>query len=316
MKMYKLLFFLMAIVSLNSCAEYVGNGEGDDTPEDTPQGPSYVVRLVDNKAKYVGDDFEFEALLDGVNVTESTTFKVNGTAINGSVYVPYRAGNHSVIATMDDYSATFKFTVLEEGGGEQEEPTGNRIEYGGKEKLVDNTFWIGYGDPSEGFLPYEITPSGASSPVFCTKWLIVSMDADNPDDADNLYLLDAVFVPIDMTDPDNPKVNYPHQASEFFYTQESSAVFIFDKNNLSMISNEFDFISGTLPTNSNPGTANYTATGQLDNSEEGKLFWDGEYIFNLIPESASKSVNSISKLSNVDFKQSMNTNITKINWKK
>lgn len=314
MKINKLLLFLLALVSLNSCVEYVDNGVVPEGPE-KPEEQVFVAKLSEeSEGEFVGDEFIFEATLNGVDVTSSTTFKVNGVDAKGNVFKAIKEGENAVLATMDDFTSTFRFTVKEKDE-EEPEPTGNRIEYDGDWKPVTNTFWLGYGDPAEGFNPYNVTPPGASSPVLCTKWLIVSMDASDPEDAENLYLIDAVFIPADVTDPNNPIPNYPHQATDFYYTNDSSASFVFDTNDISMTSNEFDFISGTPP-NKGVGTANYTATAQLDGSKEGKLFWDGDYTYGLIPDNAPKSAKGISKLSNVDFTKSLQSNSTKINLKK
>lgn len=114
MKINKLLFFLLAFISFNSCAEYVDNGVKPDGPIN-PQEPTYTAKHSNpDEAKYVGDKFMFTAMLNGVNVTSTTKFRVNGTNIPSDSYTPVRVGEHSVIATMDDFSATFKFVVLEE----------------------------------------------------------------------------------------------------------------------------------------------------------------------------------------------------------
>ena len=127
MKIYKLLFFLFAFIGFHSCAEYVGNGEdnGNGSDDDTPGNPQFVARLVQSEAKYVGDPFEFTAILNGVNVTETTTFRVNGSDIDGHTYIPFKAEEHSVIATKDGYTANFKFDVLEK---DEEEPGENKVE--------------------------------------------------------------------------------------------------------------------------------------------------------------------------------------------
>ena len=311
MKINKLLFFLLAVFSLNSCVEYVDNGTKPDGSEQPEERKFTAEQANPDDAKYVGDTFEFKAMLNGVNVTATTKFKVNGSAINGKTYVPHKTGSHSVIATMDDLEATFRFTVLEKDEEEPEEPTGNRIEYDGDWKPVTNTFWIGYGNPATPtFTSYPLNVQGNTVP--CTKWLIVSMDNTNPNNAENLYYIDEVFIPID-TSTTPPSVKYPHQATDFYYTASSSASFVFDKNNIPMTSNDFNFISGTIPT-SGKGTADYTATGQLNNSKEGKLFWNGEYTFQIIAD--TPKAKGISKLSNIDFTKSQNTNVTKINLKK
>jgi len=111
MKINKLLFFLLALITFNSCVEYVDNGVKPDGPEQ-PEEQNYTAAQANPEAKYVGDDFEFKATLNGVDVTSTTKFKVNGTDIKGKVYVPHKTGRHSVIATMDDFTANFNFTVL------------------------------------------------------------------------------------------------------------------------------------------------------------------------------------------------------------
>ncbi len=122
MKIYKLLFFLFTFIGFHSCAEYVGNGEdnGGDS-DDTPSNPVFVAKLVDNGAERVGETFEFTATLNGQNVTETTNFRVNGSDIEGHTYIPFRADEHSVIATKDDYTASFRFNVLPQ----EEEPGEN-----------------------------------------------------------------------------------------------------------------------------------------------------------------------------------------------
>lgn len=311
MKINKLLFFLLAVFSLNSCVEYVDNGTIPTGPEVPEELKFVAVHSNPNEAKYIGDKFEFTAALNGVDVTKSTKFKVNGTTMPSNTYTPVKTGSHTVIATMDDYTSTFKFTVQEKEEEPEPEPTGNRIEYDGDWKPVTNTYWIGTGDTTNGFDGFNVTPSGSSSPVICTKWLIVSMDDTNPNNAKNLYYVDEVFIPVDMsTTP--PSVKYPHQATNFYYTKNSGIFFVFDNNNLEMIDNQFNFISGTTP---NAGsTANYTATGDLANSKEGKLFWNGAYVFQLAPD--GPKAKGISKLSNIDFTKSQNMNITKVNLKK
>ncbi|SFN75980.1 hypothetical protein SAMN05421741_11061 [Paenimyroides ummariense] len=313
MKINKLLFFLLAVFSLNSCVEYVDNGTIPTGPEIPEELKFVAVHSNPNEAKYIGDKFEFTAALNGVDVTKSTKFKVNGTTMPSNTYTPVKTGPHTVIATMDDYTSTFKFTVQEKE--EEPEPTGNRIEYDGDWKPVTNTFWIATGDPTPntgGFDGFNVTPHGATSPVVCTKWLIVSMDhANDPTKAKNLYYVDEVFIPVDMsTTP--PSVKYPHQATNFYYTADSGMVFVFDNTNIQMTSNQFNFISGTTP--SAGSTANYTATGNLVNSKEGKLFWNGAYSFQLVPD--GPKAKGMSKISKIDFTKSLNTNITKINLKK
>ncbi|SRR5690554_5788369 len=118
MKIYKLLFLVLAFAGVNSCAEYVGNDGGGSFDDDDPS-IEFVAQLVENDAKRVGDRFEFIATLNGVNVTSSTSFRVIGEDIPSNIYIPFRAGEHSVIATKDDYTANFKFNVLPLEGGDE-----------------------------------------------------------------------------------------------------------------------------------------------------------------------------------------------------
>src|SRR5690606_10430730 len=188
-----------AVFSLNSCVEYVDNGTEPDGPE-KPEEQVFVAKLSeDSEGEFVGDEFIFEATLNGVDVTSATNFKVNGVDAKGNVFKAIKEGENAVLATMDEFTSTFRYNVKEKDE-EEPEPTRNRMEYDGDWKPVTNTFWLGYGDPAEGFNPYNVTPAGASSPVLCTAWLIVSMDASNPNDAENLYMVDVVFIPADMTD--------------------------------------------------------------------------------------------------------------------
>src|SRR5690606_22794382 len=140
MKINKLLFFLLLVISLNSCVEYVNNGTMPDGPE-KPEEQKYTAEQANPEdAKYIGDVFEFKAMLNGVDVTASTKFRINGTNISGKTYTPAKLGDHSVIATMDNLTANFKFKVLEEE--EEPEPKGNRIEYAGKDYPLNTTQWI------------------------------------------------------------------------------------------------------------------------------------------------------------------------------
>ncbi len=310
MKINKLLFFLLALVSLNSCVEYVHNGIVPDGPEPPEEQKFTAVHSNPEEAKYIGDKFEFTAMLNSVDVTKSTKFKVSGTTISGNTYTPAKTGSHTVIATMDNYTATFKFTVLEDEE-EPVEPTGNRIEYDGDWKPVTNTYWIATGDTTNGFDGFNLTVSGATSPVLCTKWLMVSMDNTNPNNANNLYYVEEVFIPVNTTTTP-ASVNYPHQATNFYYTANSSFVCVFDKNNLNMSNNEFNFISGTPPNGGS--TANYTAIGDVANAKEAELIWDGAYVFQLAPD--APKAKGMDKLTNIDFTKSQKTNVTKINLKK
>ena len=287
MKINKLLFFLLAVFSLNSCVEYVDNGTKPDGPEIPEELKFLAVHSNPNEAKYIGDEFEFTAALNGVDVTKSTKFKVNGTTMPSNTYTPVKTGSHTVIATMDNYTATFKFTVLEE---EEPEPTGNRIEYGGDWRPVTNTFWAITVNAQNQPQPYNYTVQG--NPVLCTRWLLISADESDASKVQNAanthYML--VYVPADMTDPNAPKLLYPHQASTL-YTDGGYVTFDGNANEYSEESNTYSFVSGTVP-QSGMGTANYTANTTLkDNPEIAKLFWNGQYSYLSTAAPAKKGTN-------------------------
>lgn len=292
MKINKLLFFLLAVFSLNSCVEYVDNGTKPDGPE-KPEEQKYTAEQANPEdAKYVGDVFEFKAMLNGVDVTASTKFRVNGTNIPGKTYTPVKIGDHSVIATMDNLTANFKFKVLEEE--EEPQPTGNRIEYDGDWKAVTNTFWAITVNAQNQPQSYNYPVNGTN--VLCSRWLLISADESDPADIGNAanthYML--VYVPADMTDPNAPKLLYPHQASTL-YTDGGYVTFDGNANEYIVESNVYSFVSGTAP-QSGIGTANYTSSTDLENNPNlAKLFWNGsyEYLSTAAPGPKGTSVNNL-----------------------
>src|SRR5690606_40592870 len=78
--------------------------------------------VADEAAKfYVGDTVVLEATLNEVDVTSTTIFRVNGVELkrdyspkNGNIYVARSTGEHSVVATLDDFMDSFTFTIIEE----------------------------------------------------------------------------------------------------------------------------------------------------------------------------------------------------------
>ena len=164
----KLLFFLLTIFSFTSCVEYVDNGIVDFTPEPPEQNVFTAEHANPDEAKYMGDTFVFKAFLNDIDVTPSTKFRINGTQIVGNTYIPHRVGSNSVIATMDDYEFTFRFTVEEKGA--EPEPAGNRIEFENISYPVDNTYWTLIVDDGAVF-----TMNGQA------VWILTSgkMDANN-----------------------------------------------------------------------------------------------------------------------------------------
>ena len=276
MKINKLLFFLLAVFSLNSCVEYVDNGTLPTGPELPEELKFVAVHSNPNEAKYIGDKFEFTAALNGVDVTKSTKFKVNGTTMPSNSYTPVKTGPHTVIATMDDYTATFKFTVEEKD--EEPEPTGNRIEYDGDWKPVTNTFWVIYTNAAGGILSYPVPTQGGGT-VACTKWILVSADESDPakiQTAANSHWME-VYVPIDLTDPANPVLVFPQDAQQIALNG-GTVTFNGVTNTFDANANEYKFVSGTEAADfGETGTANYTAETDLENSKIAELFWNGQY---------------------------------------
>ncbi len=269
MKINKLLFFLLAVISLNSCVEYVNNGTMPDGPE-KPEEQKYTAEQANPEdAKYIGDVFEFKAMLNGVDVTASTKFRINGTNISGKTYTPAKLGDHSVIATMDNLTANFKFKVLEEE--EEPEPKGNRIEYDGKSYPVSETVWAVHSDG--GIKAYN-----NSNGVACTIWMMISAEYDSNDKVLHQFVT-AVYVPIKS----NQTLAFPNEATGVLEHLNGGAVVIngtkvFDTTNATYT---FAATGNTAPSGTPApwsGTANYTslATG-ASSGNSAELFWDGAW---------------------------------------
>lgn len=278
MKINKLLFFLLALISFNSCVEYVDNGTKPDGPE-KPEEQKYTAEQANPEdAKYVGDVFEFKAMLNGVDVTASTKFRVNGTNIPGKTYTPVKIGDHSVIATMDNLTANFKFKVLEEE--EEPEPTGNRIDYNGVSNPLNTTLFVlnGVIDQQSGnvSIPNLTMPDGTTPAL---NWVMVSFDGTSYANAKHIYYLD-VLVP-----RNGNNMVFPFQAPQIAIQEgfvEINGTAPFTITNMTMA---FAGTGNAVPVgnpNPKPGTANYTSEATGDNSGElAKLFWNGEYSFDI-----------------------------------
>ncbi len=294
MKMYKLLFFFLALITLNSCVEYVDNGVKPENGE-TPEEKKLVATLKETTAKYVGDRFEFEAKLNGIDVTSTTKFTVNGTDTKGSYYVPFKEGSHSVIATMDNLTATFKFTVL----AKEEEPEpeeGNRIEYAGKSYPVSTNLWLLY-FTSDG---KNIATQNING-VPHTVWLMYTGDNSDPDKAKNFMLLQ-VFVPAKKLPNGEYNLAFPNESAASPIVHNQGNVFIggtevFKTKNVAFT---FAATGNTTPADLDadfPWSAksNYTAlaTGEA-NGNSAELFWNGDHTITGTLAGASKGVNTLS----------------------
>lgn len=264
MKINKLLFFLFALIGFNSCVEYVDNGKLVEGPV-LPEEQKYTAKQANPQdAKYVGDVFEFEAMLNTINVTSATKFKVNGTEIKGNTYTPHRVGSHSVIATMDNFTANFKFTVLEKG----DEPTNNRIEYDGKTYPLTHTDWTVDVDKDTD-LP--IVYDNVGVPGKFTRWGLRSMDDPSfPMAANGIWI--HVYVPVDQNeDPQN--VHEVDVQELHFY---NSAIVKIDGS----LTTTFNPLDNGYPIlnfiSVNGQNANYTIEIKAGN-ETAKLYWSGPY---------------------------------------
>lgn len=274
MKINKLLFFLLAVFSLNSCVEYVDNGTKPDGPEQPEEQKFTAEHSNAEEAKYVGDVFKFTAMLNSVDVTSTTKFKVNGTDIKGSTYTPHKTGSHSVIATMDNFTANFKFTVLEKE--EEPEPTGNRIEYGGKSYPVSITQWVVNVNAKNELLSYN------NNGTTCTLWAMISVELDSNEDVVNQFL---TFALVPIKNPTTPA--FPNEApSPLTYAPIPGVVTINGNDVFDITGTTYSFGStGNSPaqdifTAPQPwtGTANYTITATGANSgNSAQLFWNGSY---------------------------------------
>lgn len=312
MKINKLLLFLLALVSLNSCVEYVDNGVVPEGPE-KPEEQVFVAKLSEeSEGEFVGDEFIFEATLNGVDVTSATTFKVNGVDAKGNVFKAIKEGENAVLATMDDFTSTFRFTVKEKGEEEPEEPTGNRIEYGPSDwKPVTNTFWAITVDAQDVPQPYNYKVQGTD--VLCTRWLLISADESNPANiskAANVHYM-LVYVPADMTDPNAPALLFPHEA-QTLYTDGGYVTFDGNANQYNAESNTYSFVSGTMPQSGGVGTADYTSSTGLENNPNlAKLFWNGSYSILSTPAPSPKGAKSNSL--KLDAGQIKNLNLKRLN---
>jgi len=279
MKINKLLFFLLAVFSLNSCVEYVDNGTKPDGP-DKPEEQKFTAKHNNaEEAKYVGDDFEFTAMLNNLDVTSTTIFKVNGTQIKGNIYTPHKIGSHSVVATMDNLTANFKFTVLEKDE-EEPEPTGNRIEYDDKSYAMTTTAWILSGDSAQKKF-YSSPQTINGNEVVCSNWILVTTDDTDLTKAN--YYMTNVYVPVKS----DGSLALPDEATPVL---KSGRVVINATTHKITALNNYMFNSVT------DTDADYTSTSTLENSKIAELFWDGAYGFSL------QDLRQVAKNSNVVYK--------------
>lgn len=293
MKLYKLLLFLLALVSLNSCAEQTDNGI--EPEPDKPEEEVYAAEVANpEEAKYVGDKFVFKAMLNNIDVTAKSKFKVNGVPVAGDTdyYIPHKAGEHSVIATMNNYTADFKFTVLEEGDDPEE--TGNRIEYDGNSYTVSETVWALALDENDEI--YKVPVKGVD---FCA-WLMQSTEYDtNGKELHQFYNI--VLAPID-----NGSAFLPFAKPNDILNVEGGGVLINGEEVFEIDNVDYTFANSgnTIPTGNagTKGTANYTGLAKDEgNDKSAKLFWNGDYLFATFKIQSPKGAKTINSLKNIEL---------------
>lgn len=267
---------MLAVFSLNSCVEYVDNGTKPDGPE-KPEEQKYTAEQANPEdAKYVGDVFEFKAMLNGVDVTASTKFRVNGTNIPGKTYTPVKIGDHSVIATMDNLTANFKFKVLEEE--EEPQPTGNRIEYGGTSYPMTHTFWYVF-LTSDGKNYYSENIGGVPHVL----WAMLSMDNAVYASAKN-RIETYVLVPAKKLPNGTYDLALPNEVNGSSIVHDAGEIFINGTKVYDTQSLTYTF-AGTGNTQPNlNGSAPYIATANYtglaigaSSGNSAELFWNGNY---------------------------------------
>jgi len=270
MKFNKLLFFLFALVSLNSCVEYVDNGSKTDGQEPAEQQNFVAKQSNADTATKVKEIFEFEGKFNNVDVTSSTKFKVNGVDIKGNTYTPFKEGSHSVLATYLNFTSTFKFTVLPADEEPEPEPTGNRIEYGGKSYPVSSTQWIIHVEDN------KIVTFNRNG-VTCTLWALMSLELDVDEKVVNQFLTFA-YVPLQA----DGKLAYPNN-SPGTLEHVNGGLVVINKTEVfktAAATYNFEATGNTTPQNgaSFPlsGTGNYTALATASGSS-AELFWNGPW---------------------------------------
>lgn len=297
MKIYKLLILLLVITGIYSCTEYLDNGKNTTGPEPV-ETPEFVAGLADDSIKYyVGDTIVLKATLNEVDVTSTTIFKVNGIELkrdyspkNGNIYIAKNLGEHSVVATLDEFMDNFTFTIIEE----EEEPTGNRIEYDGEFYPVSETLWILHVEDGE---PEYFKDEDDN---LFTLWGMISSEYDSNDEVLHEFVTFA-YIPLDGQ---NIALPYQNPAEMIhvgggYVTINGNDVFDTEDANYN-----FAGTGNTMPDfNSNPpvGAANYTglATGE---NKEAELFWEGDYYYtetDLTGAKGTKAKNTKSLISDI-----------------
>src|SRR5690554_1229595 len=120
MRIYKLLILMMVFFGLHSCSEYWDNGKRHPGPEPA-ETSEFKADLYVPGVKHIGDTIMLKAELDGVDVSTTTIFKVNGvelkrdySPLNGNRYIARQIGQYNVVATLDDFTDSFTFEVIRE----------------------------------------------------------------------------------------------------------------------------------------------------------------------------------------------------------
>ncbi|WLD23482.1 hypothetical protein NU10_12320 [Flavobacterium dauae] len=306
MKINKLLFFLLAVFSLNSCVEYVDNGTEPDGPE-KPEEQVFVAKLSEeSEGEFVGDEFIFEATLNGVDVTSATTFKVNGVAAKGNVFKAIKEGENAVLATMDDFTSTFRFTVKEKEE-EPEEPTGNRIDFKGNSTPLTTTyFFLNAQTDADGNITGLPDIQMSDGVTDALNWQLINFDGTDLDTAKNVYMVE-ILMPL----PSDNSI-YPFQAKQIEVI--GGGVVLNGAAPFTVTNMDINFAQTGNTTGANANT-NYTSTATGANSGDlAELFWDGKYSVgaDVWKPMKSKGVDSIKRI-NISKDQIKNLKIKRLN---
>lgn len=312
MKFYKLLFLFFALVGLNSCVEYVDNGKKNDGSENPEEKKFTAEHSNPDKAKYVGDTFEFKAMMNNTDVTSSTKFKVNGAEIKGNTYIAFKEGENSVVATMDNYTSNFKFKALKKDDTPDPEPKGNRIEYGGKSYPLSTNLWMVYFTADGKNLETQVI-----NDVPHTVWLMYTSDNTDPKVAQN-YVLELVFVPGKKESDGTYSIAYPNEVIGSSIIHVEGMVYIngaqvYETTNASFtIANNGnapfpDFVPSKFPISAN---SNYTTLLTGDNSgNSSELFWNGSHSITGTLAAKTKNINNLKNIKPIDISKNQVKNI-------
>lgn len=267
MKLYKLLFFFFALITFNSCAEYVDYGV---KPEE-PTNYNFKASLKATTAKYVGDEFEFMGTLNDVDVTKSVKFKVNGNSILGKTYIPQNEGDYTVtasyeVAGLDPLTSTFKFKVLKKEET-PEEPKGNRIEYDGKiYELTSSVLFL----EGENFDKPAVVYEDESGQKYA-GWNLFASDVNPIINTAKYSISVQLLTPLNT---DGTTV-LPYNKG----TLIAGGMLVIDGSPVQLDSSTvgMSFSKGTFDKNNMTGNYGFNIVAKDTKKKDVKVFWDGDF---------------------------------------